>query len=380
MQLTNITGQQRTKSRLICSVLESRVSHAQLFHGPEGCGKLALAIAYAQYINCTARTENDSCGTCPSCRKYNKLIHPDLHFIFPVAATKNVPKNPLSRDFLKEWRELLIDHEYYINLNDWYNKIEIENKQGIINAEDCNEIIKTLNYKSYESEYKVMIIWMVEKLFHAAAPKILKILEEPPDKTLFILISDSPGQIIPTILSRTQLVKIPRLSDKDIVDTLREKFKIHAAEANNIANISSGNLLMARNLVNRSEVTNEMFTLFSQWMRLAYQGRVQEIVNFNEDLIRMGREKQKAFLSYSLWFIRECMLLYYGTHNLVKLNSEEQQFARNFAPFIHNKNGEQIYEELNNALYYIERNANPSLLFLDICLTINNLLKIRKAG
>lgn len=189
MLFNKIIGQQQVKERLIQTVKENRVSHAQLFIGANGSGKLALAIAYAQYVNCKSRSETDSCGICPSCIKYEKLIHPDLHFIYPIAATKEV-KKPRSADFIESWRSLLIENNYYISLNEWFEKIGIENKQGIINAEDCNSIIKTLGYKSYEAEYKVMIIWMAEKLFHAAAPKILKILEEPPEKTLFILITE----------------------------------------------------------------------------------------------------------------------------------------------------------------------------------------------
>ena len=196
--------------------------HAQLFLGPEGSGKLPLALAYAQYINCQNRQEDDSCGHCPSCIKFNKLIHPDLHFVYPVSKTKDSSDKPTSKEFLKPWRELVLENNGYINLTDWYEKIDIEKKQGIINADDCNNIIKTLSYKSFESEYKIMIIWMVEKLFHSAAPKILKILEEPPEKTLFILISENPDIIINTILSRTQLVKIPKIANNDLYQELHQ--------------------------------------------------------------------------------------------------------------------------------------------------------------
>ena len=194
MLFKEIIGQELIKAKLIDTVKNKRISHAQLFLGPEGCGKLALAIAYAQYINCENKQENDSCGVCDSCNKFNKLIHPDLHFIFPNSTTKNVKEKNHSQLFINEFRELLIEKNYYLTLNDWYNKLGIENKQGIINTLDCANINKILSLKSYESEYTVIIIWMIEKLFYSAAPKILKILEEPPDKTLFILISEDHEQ------------------------------------------------------------------------------------------------------------------------------------------------------------------------------------------
>ncbi len=227
MLFNNITGQNEIKRRLIQTVHENRVSHAQLFYGPEGSRKLAMAIAYARFINCRNRIFDpqsegggDACGTCPSCIKFSKLIHPDLHFIFPVATTKEVERNPVSNDFLKIWREVLLENDFRLNLNDWYKAAGFEKKQGIINADDCSEILRTLSYKSFESEFKIMIIWMADRLFHAAAPKILKILEEPPDKSLFILITENPEKIINTILSRTQTIKFPRLRDEDLMQDI----------------------------------------------------------------------------------------------------------------------------------------------------------------
>jgi len=215
LKFADVIGQQQVKSQLLKTVKNNRVSHAQLFLGQAGIGKLGLAIAYAQYINCTNKQEDDSCGVCPSCVKYEKLIHPDLHFIFPTATTERVEK-PKSKDFVSEWRELILDRNGYISIADWYGKIGIERKRAIINARDCNDIIQTLSYKSFEAEYKVMIIWMVEKLFHSAAPKLLKILEEPPDKTLFILVAENQESMLKTILSRTQLIKVPFLQDDDL--------------------------------------------------------------------------------------------------------------------------------------------------------------------
>ncbi|MFH1321736.1 MAG: hypothetical protein ABII90_13940 [Bacteroidota bacterium] len=229
MLFKEVIGQQSTKEQLIQTVKDNRISHAQLFLGPEGSGNLPMAIAYAQYISCEKRGDEDSCGICPSCYKYNKLAHPDLHFIYPVATTKEVPKDPTSAKFSDKWRQAISENPY-LNLNQWYNQIDIANKQGIINAEDCNEIIKKLSLKTYESEFKVMIIWKPERLYHAAAPKLLKILEEPPQKTLFLLVAENQDQIIKTILSRTQLVKFRKIYDQDLQREMTTKFSLSEEE------------------------------------------------------------------------------------------------------------------------------------------------------
>ncbi len=377
MLFADIIGQENIKKRLIQTVQDNRVSHAQLFLGPEGSGKLALAVAYAQYVNCENKQNEDSCGTCASCLKYDKLIHPDLHFVYPVANTKKAPSKAKSKDYLDDWRELLLEKKYYISLGDWYEKIEIENKQGIINTFDCNEIIKTLGYKSFESEYKVMIIWMVEKLYHAAAPKILKILEEPPDKTLFILVSEQQDKIINTIISRTQIVKIPRLTDQEIFDALKTGFDSHSMEAQRIVNLVRGNFREAVRKETTQQDSDDYLKSFTQWMRLCFQRNISGIQQFIEQMAKSGREKQKGFLQYAIQFIRECVLIQYSNNQLVRLNPGELEFAGNFASFIHSKNISEITEELNNAIFHIERNANPSILFMDLSLKINKLLKIK---
>jgi DNA polymerase-3 subunit delta' len=378
MLFSSITGQQALKRRLIQTIADSRISHAQLFLGPEGCGKLALAVAYAQYINCENKQPTDSCGKCPSCIKYQKLIHPDLHFVYPVAITKKVTKDPLSKLFLNEWRELVLENNAYISLNDWYTKIEIENRQGIINADDCNEIIRNLSYKSYESEYKVMIIWMVEKLFHAAAPKILKILEEPPDKTLFILVSENHDQIIDTILSRTHLVSVPVVEDEEIFTALKNRFPERPGnELHDATMLADGNYTEAIRILQQPEVYGDHFNGFSNWMRLCYQQKITGIEKFVGEMAAAGRERQKQFLNYSLQFVRDCLVVQYGREEIVRLNNDEQKFVRNFAPYVNSANGYQFAEELNKAIYHIERNANPSILFMDLSLKIGQLLKMK---
>jgi DNA polymerase-3 subunit delta' len=366
MRFAEIIGQEEVKKRLLKTVEESRVSHAQLFLGQEGSGKLALAIAYAQYINCTNKQEGDSCGECPSCVKYQKFIHPDLHFIYPTAKVRNIDK-PMSKDFIKQWRELLIEKKSYISLNDWYSRLGMERKQAIINARDCNEIIRTLSYKSYESEYKVMIIWMVEKLFHAAAPKILKVLEEPPDKTLFLLVSENQDLVINTILSRTQLVKIGRLDDDDLAKALIGE-GYEPAAVNDAVRIAEGNYLAAVRLISQSEEERYNFVNFRDWMRYSYQFDVENLVKFVSGMSKNSREKNKSFLNYALRFTRECLLMNYGSGDLVRVNNEESDFLNKFYPFINERNSGLIAEELDKSVYHIERNANPGVLFMDLSL------------
>ncbi len=366
MRFADITGQEEIKKRLVTTVEESRVSHAQLFLGPEGSGKLALAIAYAQYINCTDKQNGDSCGVCPSCVKYRKLIHPDLHFIYPTAKIKNIEK-PTSKDFISQWRELLLEKNSYVNLSHWYSKIGVERKQAIINARDCNDIIKTLSYKSYESEYKVMIIWMVEKLFHAAAPKILKVLEEPPDKTLFLLVSENQDLIINTILSRTQLIKIGKLTDSDLTKALIKE-GYDPAEVNNAVRIADGNYLAAERLISQSEDERYNFLKFREWMRNVYQFDVEKLSKFVAGMSKNSREKNKSFLNYALRFTRECLLMNYNSSDLVRISNEESEFINKFYPFINERNSSLIAEELDRSIYHIERNANPGVLFMDLSL------------
>ena len=379
MLFKDIIGQEEVKARLKQTVQDQRVSHAQLFLGASGVGKLALAIAYAQYVNCTNRTEDDSCGECPSCIKYKKLAHPDLHFIYPVATNKEIKKNPSSKLFVEPWRKLLISESGYITLNDWYEAIEIENKQAIINKDDCNSIITTLGYKSYEAEYKVMIIWMADKLFHAAAPKILKILEEPPEKTLFILITEDQDKILATIRSRTQIVKIPKIKDEVLIQALLDKKKCTNDEATRVVNLSDGSYQLAVKNLKSDEDEQQNFLLFRKWMRLCFKPDVTGIVSFVGDISKIGREKQKSFLNYALRTALNGILLNLNQDDLVKLENDEFDFTKKFSPFINPVNIQQFTEEFNEALFHIERNANPSILFLDLSLKSMRLLKLKEA-
>jgi DNA polymerase-3 subunit delta' len=390
MKFSDIIGQEPLKQRLKRTVLDNRVSHAQLFLGPEGSGKLALALAYAQYINCRKRTPEDSCGECPSCRKYSKLIHPDLHFLYPINSTKEVTGAKIQcKDFIIPWREFLLQNNNYVTLPDWYEKIGIEKKQGFINAEDADGINRTLAYKAYEAEYKVMIIWMIEKMNGVSANKLLKNLEEPPDKTLFILISENQDQIIATILSRAQLIKFPRLSDTDIQQGLETRNDIATADASKIARLSDGNYTTALMLAGKNssdsvslETEQERFIIFREWMRRCFTiaGNLKDYDKLQETIPSLmgdgSREKQKEMLTYGLHMFRICLQYNVGNQHLVKLDGEELAFVKNFSPYIHPLNIEKFDEEFNRAIFHIERNANAQIVLTDLSHLVARILKI----
>ena len=378
MLFSEIVGHDDLKKRLIQSVNENRVAHAQLFVGTEGSGKMALAIAYAQYINCQNRTESDSCGVCPSCKKYMSLSHPDLHFIFPTATNKSVKKDPESDLFLAEWREYFSDCQGYVNLSEWFDKLDIENKQGIINVRDASTVIRKLSFKSYESEYKVVILWMPEKLNVFSANKLLKLIEEPPEKTLFLLVAENQEEVLSTIRSRCVLVKVPRLDSAVIKDALVEKCGCSEQLALDAATMSNGSWPLAKRFSN--DIDNEMFyaDTFRKWMRYCFKGAVPELIDFVANEIKgLGREKQKALLEYGLNIFHCSLLINNNISSAVMLTSAEKTFAQNFAPYINLKNVTQICALFEESINQIVRNANAQLVFMDDSLKMSKLLRLR---
>ena len=378
MLFFQIIGHEDIKKKLIQSVKENRIAHAQLFLGPEGTGKLALAIAYAQYINCTNKRENDSCGECPSCKKFNALAHPDLHFIFPSTTNKNVKKDPESDLFLTEWREYLTSCDCYASLPNWYNALDIENKQGLINVRDASTIIRKLNLKSYEAEYKVVIIWMAERLNTEASNRLLKLVEEPPEKTLFILVSENQEELLMTIRSRTVLMKIPKLTYNDVSEALVKKFNCNVENAHNAAVLSNGNWILATNYVGNQDEEKIYFTFFQKWMRYCFKFNAPELIDFiANDIKSLGREKQKEFLAYGLNLFHNALFINNGLINNVLLPEDEKAFLKNFAPFISNNNIDLITELFEESIKQIERNGNAQLIFLDDSFKIFNYFKMK---
>lgn len=372
MKFSEIVGQKNVKRSLIFSKKENRIPHALLFVGPEGCGKLGLAVAFAQYINCESPQDNDSCGKCPSCLKYQKLIHPDLHFVFPLMKVKE--DKLVCNEFMKEWREMLLSNIYFTPIQ-WYSHIGRENKQGTIYAEEAIEIIKKLNLKTFEAEYKCMLIWLPEKMNITAANKLLKILEEPPAQTVFILVAEDTEQMLTTLLSRCQLVRIPPIKDSDLYEALRSQFEIPEHDINNAVLLSEGNIIKAYTLLENNVDNQQFLESFKNAMRLAFTFNVVEIIKWSVETSGLSKEKQKDYLMFMLKVIRDNFLITEGAGNKVVHRPEEAEFSNKFHPFINERNVFKIVNEIENAYNHIERNGNPKIIFLDMMLSIARIIK-----
>jgi DNA polymerase III subunit delta' len=375
MNFFQIPGQKEIKEKLLRTVKEERVSHAQLFAGPEGCGSMALALAYAQYISCENRTAHDSCGICKSCAKYEKLIHPDLHFVFPVIKGKKA-SDPVSDNYIEEWREFIRSSPYF-TLNNWLDSIEVGNAQGMIFASEASEIIKKLSLKTFESDFKIMIIWLPEKMHQATANKLLKMIEEPPEKTLFLLVSEEPDKVIPTILSRCQLVKVPSFNVHDIEKYLLARFKTAPGKAADISRVSNGNITRAIELCENEDSSLANLERFKSLMRFAWKRDIISLINWSEEMASTGREAQKNFISFSLRLLRENLMLTLDQmkNSLVYLTGDEADFSGKFHPSINNRNIYPLNEELNLVYSHIEANGNAKIIFLDLALKVTKLIR-----
>ena len=371
MQFKNIIGQEQIKQQLLQTVAENRISHAQLFLSCEGSGALPLAIAYAQYINCVEKQSDDSCGQCSSCRKYERYIHPDLHFSYPFFASKDVR---IAVDVLEEWRSMLLEEPYF-DMDIWRSKLSAENKQANINIAECHDIIKKLSYKAFEAETKVLIMWLPEYL-DKEGNALLKIIEEPPANTLFILVANNQEQILSTLLSRTQIVKIPKLDHTTVERYLLDAHGVSENQAREYSFLADGNLIEAKQLVEHTQ--NENADKFAGWLRMGYGNRGLELTAFTDQIAGWGRENQKNFLKYGISFMRECSLLLSGAEELVKLPGSALDTAKKLSTHVLDLNmAEAIISELETAHYHIERNANPKILFLDVSLQLVKIIKFK---
>ena len=373
MFFQDVIGQEATKKRLIQSVDEQRISHAQLFAGPEGSGKLALALAYAQYVSCLNKQNGDSCGQCSSCKKYAKLIHPDLHFVFPVVKTPKF-KEPVSDHFLAEWRNLLAKKAYF-NLEDWFDFIGVENAQGLIYSHESEAIIRKLNLKSFEAEYKVMIIWMPEKMHVSCSNKLLKMIEEPPVKTLFLLVTENEEEIITTIRSRCQLIKIPGIKPESMKEAVAALPNAEGRDIDNLVHLSRGDFRKAMNLLEPDENTRYNLERFKELMRFSYGRKFLDLFQWVNDVSGIGRERQKIFLQYTMDMVRENFVNNLKNQSLVFMDEEEQAFSSRFSPFINERNILPISEELEKTFQHIAMNGNPRIIFTDMSLRIVKLIR-----
>ena len=379
MLFSEILGQDYLKSHLTRSATLGRIPHAQLFVGPEGSGTLPMAIAYAQYLLCHNSDLENTGGHAACNLKFNSISHPDLHFIYPTVTTDGVKKNPKSIDFITEWRQFLLENPYG-SLFDWYRLLGVQNKQGEIRVDDAQEILKTLALKSYEGGYKVMLIWMADKMNIAASNKLLKLLEEPADKTLFILISENEEDIIQTIRSRCQVLHFNALPEKLIAETLVSRERIDPNKALKIAHQAQGNFNKALHLLHEDSEELPFEEWFVLWVRAAFRAKgnasaIQDLILWSEQIAGLGRETQKKFLQFCMELFRQALLLNYQTPELVYLEPKVEGFQlEKFAPFINGNNINAIFTALCDALYHIERNGNAKIILTDLSIQLTRLI------
>ena len=374
MQFKDVIGQDSTKQKLIQAVEEDRIPHAQLLVGPQGNGKLALALAFAQYINCPNKQHNDSCGVCSSCRKFTKLIHPDLHFTIPVIKTAAIDK-PTSSDYMTKWRQYFLENPYP-QYEKWMQVIAEENKQGAIYVDEAKDLIHKLNQKSYEAEYKVSIIWLPETMNITCANKILKILEEPPAKTIFILISEAEEKLLSTIRSRCQFIRVPKISDLDLENAIANIAESSNMNPATIARLARGNYFMAIEIMQNDELRSYNLLQFTLIMRYGYGRKLQEILSWSEEIAGIGRVKQMGFLKYCGEFLRENFLFNLKEADLIYMDEPEAEFSQKFSPFINEKNVLHLFREFEKAYTDISMNGNSKLIFTDLGLKVSKLIRL----
>ena len=363
MLFSEVIGHDEIKQRLLTSLKTGRVGHALLFSGESGFGLLPLALAFVQYLFCTGEKEQEACGTCPACRKIQKLAHPDLHFVFPVVKT---PKGKLSEDFLDEWRKLLLENPYF-SLDEWIAALGAdENAQATIYVDESQEILHELTMKSYESEYKAMIIWLPEKMGGECANKLLKIIEEPYPGTLFILLSEQPGAVI----SRTQRLHVPPLLPSEIADELERRYQLPAEQARELAHVARGNWGRALKIKEETEESIYNQEKFIQMMRLCWKREMAPVNEFVKELTAQGREGQKSFLAHCIRMIRENFVRNLGKEELVYMTRRESEFSEKFSPYVHEGNVVALHDEFERAHRDILRNGNGRIVFTDLCIKL----------
>ena len=364
MQFKGVIGQTRLKQHLIDEVNSNKVSHAQMFLGKMGHGGLPLALAFVQYLFCEDKQPTDSCGACSSCRRIEKLEHPDLHFSYPTVQTISKSSSLL----IKEWREQVMQQPYF-SLNHWLKIIDEKERKPIISVHESQEIIKKLTLKSFVGGYKVMIIWMSEEMNTQASNKLLKLIEEPAPKTLIILLAESQDKILQTILSRTQIMRVPGLEWDDVTNYLSSQRNVGTDILESITGRAEGDLIEAIDLISQDE-ENENHIVFMQLMRVCYKKNVLDMIKWAEDISATSNENQKKFLQYALHMFRQSLLRNYTGDVITRVSEDEDAFLKNFAQFITGNNILSMSESFSQSYYHIERNANSKILFTNLCFKV----------
>ena len=375
MKFSEIVGHKELIDRLRTNINSGRVSHAQLIVGECGWGTLQVALAYVQYLHCTHREGGEPCGKCPSCVQIQNLAHPDVHFVFPIV---NPSKTPTSDSFMGEWREIVSQNDAIFDEHDWYDAINAQNAQGIIPQKEADEIIRKLSFKAFEGERKSVVIWLPERMKREAANSLLKILEEPWEGTLFLLISEHPESLLSTIISRTQSINVGRISPEELADYAVRKLGATPAAAAAAARVADGSVLkLRRALQGEGANLSDNFELFTRLMRLSFSNRHLELFEWAEQLATMGRESQKNFLEYSLGLIRESYMLTAGVESVSHLWGAEREFCLKFAPYVANHNVEALVAEMERALRDVGQNGNPRMVFTHFALSVSKLIALR---
>ena len=380
MLFKDILGQDHIKNYLITTANAGRIPHAQLFIGPEGSGTLPMAMAYAQYILCNNSDGENTTGNSACNLKFEHISHTDMHFVYPITSTDEVKGDSVvSTNFLDQWRGFVKENPYG-SLFDWYKKLEIPKKQGIISVKESAAINKNLSLKAYEGGYKVMIIWMADKMRTDAANKLLKLLEEPPEKTIFILISESIDDLLQTIISRCQVVDFLALPEQVITDALIATHEVEANLAKKIAHQCEGNYNKALHLLHKDDDDSVFEEWFINWVRAAFKAKgnasvISDLISWSTTIAKEGRETQKNFLQFCIQFFRQALLLNYQATDLVYLEPNFENFKlEKFAPFVHGNNIMDIFKELEDAMYHIERNGNSNIILTDLSIKLTRLL------
>ena len=369
MYFKDIIGQRGLVAQLCRMVDENRLAHALLLTGPSGNGKLPVAVALARYILCRDRRNGDACGCCPACVKMDKLVHSDLHFVFPVKKKKNSSSDsaPVSDDYIGEWREIFSKDPYF-SYSDWLAMLDVENQQPMIYEKESSEILRKLSLKSREGGWKIVIMWLPEKMKEACSNKLLKILEEPPAETLFLLVAESTEHILPTILSRTQRIEIPRIANEDISVALQRRYALDAETARSLAQQSGGDWEKAESMLKVDNDKKIYLELFMTLMRMAYKRDIMAMKHWSEQVAALGRERQKGMLEYCQRMIRENFMMNFGRNEMLYLSPEERSFSVNFSPFVNENNIFGIVEEISEAQKHVEQNVNAKMIFFDMAL------------
>lgn len=380
MKFSEIPGNTEIKKHLINSVKNNRLSHSQMFLGGKGSSKLSIVFAFTQYINCKNKQNEDSCGICDSCVKYQNLTHPDLHLIFPVLSINNI-KKVVSDHFVTQWREEVLKNPY-LDLDIWFDVFSEENKTGktgYIYTQESEILHKKLSLKHYESEYRVVIIWLPEKMQVNTSNKLLKLLEEPPKNTIFLLVSENSDLILKTILSRLQITKLVNHSPKEVHSILQNKFPDKSkSEIDASISFSEGNIGGSIQILQTDNFEDDNFEDYQSWMRLCYSVNISEITKWVNQRSKKGRRLQSVFLKYALKMVRNCLIFHFSDPNTLFVTEKEKDFLQNFHPFIHEGNITNISEKLEECIVNIERNANSKIMFYELSLQLMKLLKVKR--